>query len=290
MASTQALKSRIRSVKSTKQITKAMQLVAASKMRRAQDATKVSAPYTLAARQILTNLSGQMETDNHPLYAVRPVKNRLFIVIAGDRGLAGAYNSNVFKRYIRERQADVKENIGNHTIAVGRRTVQFVSRLKDTDILGVYEYLPDNAEGRELHAIIETARAQFEDGTVDAVDLVYTQFNSSLSQEVVVQRVLPAGYEKTDTSAGIRRDVLYEPNPEVVLDGITQRLVTAQLFQALLDARASEYSMRMLAMKNATDNATDLISDLTLAMNKARQGAITQELAEISGGVEALNN
>lgn len=290
MASTQALKSRIRSVKSTKQITKAMQLVAASKMRRAQDATKVSAPYTLAARQILTNLSGQMETDNHPLYAVRPVKNRLFIVIAGDRGLAGAYNSNVFKRYIRERQDDVKANVGNHTIAVGRRTVQFVSRLKDTDMLGVYEYLPDNAEGRELHAIIESARAQFENGSVDAVDLIYTQFNSSLSQEVVVQRVLPAGYEKTDTPTGIRRDVLYEPNPEVVLDGITQRLVTAQLFQALLDARASEYSMRMLAMKNATDNATDLISDLTLAMNKARQGAITQELAEISGGVEALNN
>jgi F-type H+-transporting ATPase subunit gamma len=290
MASTQALKSRIRSVKSTKQITKAMQLVAASKMRRAQDATKISAPYTLAARQILTNLSAQMETNDHPLYAVRPIKNRLFIVIAGDRGLAGAYNSNVFKRYIRERQSDVKANIGNHTIAVGRRTVQFVSRLKDTDILGVYEYLPDNAEGRELHAIIETARAQFEDGTVDAVDIVYTQFNSSLSQEVVVQRVLPAGYEKTDTSGGIRRDVLYEPNPEVVLDSITQRLVTAQMFQALLDARASEYSMRMLAMKNATDNATDLISDLTLAMNKARQGAITQELAEISGGVEALNN
>ena len=290
MASTQALKSRIRSVKSTKQITKAMQLVAASKMRRAQDATKVSAPYTLAARQILTNLSAQVETERHPLYAVRPVKNRLLIVIAGDRGLAGAYNSNVFKRYIRERQADVKENIGSHTIAVGRRTVQFVARLKDTDVQGVYEYLPDNAEGRELHAIIDTAKSQFEDGTVDAVDVIYTQFNNSLSQEVVMHRVLPAGYEKTDMPNGIKHDVLYEPDPATVLDGITQRLVTAQLFQALLDARASEYSMRMMAMKNATDNASDLIDDLTLAMNKARQGAITQELAEISGGVEALNN
>jgi F-type H+-transporting ATPase subunit gamma len=290
MASTQALKSRIRSVKSTKQITKAMQLVAASKMRRAQDATKVSNPYTLAARQILTNLSAQVETNNHPLYAVRPVKNRLLIVIAGDRGLAGAYNSNVFKRYIRERQADVKENIGTTTIAVGRRTVQFVSRLKDTDIQGVYEYLPDNAEGRELHAIIDTARTQFEEGTIDAVDVIYTQFNNSLSQEVVMHRVLPAGYEKADMPNGIKHDVLYEPDPTTVLDGVTQRLVTAQLFQALLDARASEYSMRMMAMKNATDNASDLIDDLTLAMNKARQGAITQELAEISGGVEALNN
>lgn len=290
MASTQALKSRIRSVKSTKQITKAMQLVAASKMRRAQDATKVSAPYTLAARQILTNLSAQVETNSHPLYAVRPVKNRLIIVIAGDRGLAGAYNSNVFKRYIRERQADVKANIGTTTLAVGRRTVQFVARLKDTNVLGVYEYLPDNAEGRELHAIIESAMTQFVEGAVDAVDLVYTQFNNSLSQEVVVRRVLPAGYEEVDLPDGIRHDVLYEPSPEAVLDSITERLVTAQLFQALLDARASEYSMRMMAMKNATDNATDLIEDLTLAMNKARQGAITQELAEISGGVEALNN
>lgn len=290
MASTQALKSRIRSVKSTKQITKAMQLVAASKMRRAQDATKASAPYTEAARQILTNLSAQVETARHPLYEVRAVKNRLFIVIAADRGLAGAYNSNIFRQYLRERQADDKANIGNHTIAVGRRAVQFVSRLKNTDILGVYEYLPDNAEGRELHAIIDTARTQFEEGTVDAVDIIYTRFNNSLSQEAVVQRILPAGNEEVDLPEGIRHDVLYEPDPTTVLDGITQRLVTAQLFQALLDARASEYSMRMIAMKNATDNASDLIDDLTLAMNKARQGAITQELAEISGGVEALNN
>lgn len=291
MASTQALKSRIRSVKSTKQITKAMQLVAASKMRRAQDATKVSNPYTLAARQILTDLSTQVETDHHPLYAVRPIKNRLLIIVAGDRGLAGAYNSNVFKRYIRERQADAKENIGTTTIAVGRRTVQFVSRLKDTEVQGVYEYLPDHAEGRELHAIIDTAITQFEEGTVDAVDVIYTEFRSSLSQEVVMQRMLPAGYEKTEMPPNsTRQDILYEPDPATVLDGITQRLVTAQLFQALLDARASEYSMRMMAMKNATDNASDLIDDLTLAMNKARQGAITQELAEISGGVEALNN
>ena len=290
MASTQALKSRIRSVKSTKQITKAMQLVAASKMRRAQDATKASAPYTLAARQILTNLSSQVETARHPLYEVREVKNRLFIVIAADRGLAGAYNSNIFRQYIRERQADDKAGIGNHTIAVGRRAVQFTSRLKNTDILGVYEYLPDNAEGRELHAIIDTARTQFEEGAVDAVDIIYTRFNNSLSQEAVVQRILPAGNEEVNLPEGVRHDVLYEPDPQAVLDGITQRLVTAQLFQALLDARASEYSMRMIAMKNATDNASDLIDDLTLAMNKARQGAITQELAEISGGVEALNN
>lgn len=292
MASTRALKSRIRSVKSTKQITKAMQLVAASKMRRTQEATKASTPYTLAAREILANLSGQIATSRHPLFAMRPVKNRLFIVVGGDRGLAGAYNSNVFKQYLRERQADNKAGVGNHTIAVGHRTLQFVSRLKNTDTIGAYEYLPDYPTGRELYTMFDTAKQLFLDGKVDAVDVIYTEFISSINQQVVTQRILPAGanQEADEPATAIRRDVLYEPDPETVLDATASRLASAQLFQALLDGRASEYSMRMMAMKNATDNANDLIDDLTLEMNKARQSAITQELAEISGGVEAMNN
>jgi F0F1-type ATP synthase gamma subunit len=206
MASIQILKTRIRSVKSTKQITKAMQLVAASKMRRAQEATKVSAPYATAARELLNRLSVHNSVIRHPLFAARPVKSRLIIVIASDKGLAGAYNSNIF----------------------------------------------------------------------------------SLNQKPKVLRVLPAG-ANDDAPTGSPAGVTYEPSTEEVLDGVAYRLVSAQVFQALLDARASEHSMRMIAMKNATDNASDLVDDLTLVMNKARQGAITQELAEISGGVEALN-
>lgn len=288
MASTQVLKSRIRSVTNTKQITKAMQLVAASKMRRAQEATKASAPYTLAARELLTALSGHTSVSRHPFFVQRPVKTRLLIVIASDKGLAGAYNSNIFKTYVEQLQIDDKAGVANATIAIGRKAAQFVARIKDTEVLGVYEDLPDRPGSSELHAVLDSARHKFTTGEVDAVDIIYTDFISSINQQPRVRRVLPAGF-RAAVEPGITSDALYEPSTEAVLDGVAYRLVGAQIFQALLDARASEHSMRMMAMKNATDNASDLADDLTLAMNKARQGAITQELAELSGGVEALN-
>ena len=147
--------------------------------------------------------------------------------------------------------------------------------------------LPDQPEGSEFYAILNTAVAMFEETKVDAVDIIYTKFVSSMTQTAVVERILPAGFVKTDVTAFVR-DATYEPNTEVVLEGVARRLVGAEIYQALLDARASEHSMRMLAMKNATDNASDLVDDLTLEMNKARQAAITQELAEISGGAEAM--
>lgn len=287
MASIRQLKSRIRSVKNTKQITKAMELVAASKMRRAQEADKASAPYTRAANELLTFFANQGITDEHPLFQVRPINNRLLIVIAADRGLVGAYNSNVFKAFIRELEADKKAGIGNTSITIGRRVSQFVTRLKNVKVDGVYENLPDQPTGAELRAILDTAISKFEAGEVDAVDVVYTEFISSINQRAVVKRVLPAGYVETEVSEKVQ-DALYEPNAQVVLDGVAYRLVEAQIFQALLDAKASEYSMQMIAMKNATDNASELVDDLTVAMNKVRQSAITQELAEISGGVEAL--
>ncbi|MFZ1250596.1 MAG: ATP synthase F1 subunit gamma [Candidatus Microsaccharimonas sp.] len=290
MANTQAIKGRIRSVKSTKQITKAMQLVAASKMRRAQEATKASAAYTKAARQLLANLSVHASVKDHPLFLQRPVKTRLLIVIASDKGLAGAFNSNLTRLYANELIADDKAGIKNTTITIGRKAAQFVARLKDTQVMGSYENLPDRPDGNELRAILDSARVLFINGQVDAVDIIFTGFVSSVVQQAKVQRVLPAGVDPQYQATATHLDVTYEPSVEEVLDGIAYRLVGAQLFQALLDSRASEYSMRMMAMKNATDNATDLIDDLTLEMNKARQGAITQELAEISGGVEALND
>lgn len=287
MASTRQLKSRIRSVKNTKQITKAMQLVAASKMRRAQDADKASTPYTQAANEILAYFASQGVTDRHPLFQTRPIKNRLLIVIAADKGLAGAYNGNIFKTYVRELQSDDKAGIKNTTIAIGRRAAQFVTRLKDTEVIGVYQDLPDQLEGNELHTILTTACDLFAGAKIDAVDVIYTKFISSISQQVDIRRILPAGYEETEVSQQLTL-AEYEPSVEEVLDGVTYRLVGAQVFQALLDAKASEWSMRMIAMKNATDNAGELVEDLTLEMNKARQDAITQELAEISGGVEAM--
>ncbi|NCU37866.1 ATP synthase F1 subunit gamma [Candidatus Saccharibacteria bacterium] len=287
MPSTQQLKSRIRSVKNTKQITKAMQMVAASKMRRAQDATKGSAPYASAANDLLYHLASQGATDGHKWFEVRPVATRLLIVVASDKGLAGAYNANIFKAYLQALQADRATGIANETIAVGRKVSQFASRLKGTTIIGTYEDLPDRPDGAEFRAILNTAKNMFEQGDVDAVDVLYTRFISSMTQTAHTMRLFPAGFADTPTDKRVR-EMRFEPSVNKVLDDVAYRLVGARLYQALLDARASEHSMRMLAMKNATDNATDLTDDLTLAMNKARQGAITQELSEISAGVEAM--
>ena len=241
MPSTRALKNRIRSVDSTKQITKAMQLVAASKMRRSQEADKASAPYTMAAEELL--------------------------------------------------KRDDERGIENLTLTIGRRASQFASRLKDTKIIGTYEDLPDQPSGLTFHTILNTATSMFENGEVDAVTLVYTRFVNSMVQTAELSRLLPAGTKTLIDPSEVSNtvsDAKYEPSIPEVLDAVANRLTGARLLQALLDARASEHSMRMMAMKNATDNASDLVDDLTLAMNKARQGAITQELAEISGGVEAM--
>ena len=284
MASTQQLKSRIRSVKSTKQITKAMQMVAASKMRRAQDATKASAPYERAANELLAYLQRQGKTDHHKWFENRPIKSRMIIVIASDKGLAGAFNANVLKAYVTNLTSDDKDHVTNKTIAIGRKASAFVTRIKDTEVVGTYEDLPDHPEGAQFHAILNTAKDAFER---KEVDVIYTQFVSSMVQTATVTRLFPAGFSEAEVSEFVS-DATYEPSVEAVLDDVAYRLIGSRLFQALLDSRASEHSMRMLAMKNATDNASDLVDDLTLEMNKARQGAITQELAEISGGAEAM--
>lgn len=288
MPSTRALKTRIRSVKSTKQITKAMQLVAASKMRKAQEVEKASAPYTQLANELLTYLASQGETDRHPLFRkAEKIKSRLLIVIATDKGLAGAYDANVLKLYARQLLDDDAESVKNQTITIGRRASRFASRLKDVSVLAAYQDLPDDPAGNQLRAVVDTAIEAFKAGEVDAVDVVFTEFISTVQQQATIQRILPAGFEKTEVSQTIRT-AEFEPSAEEVLEAVTYRLVEAQVYHALLTARAAEYIMRMLAMKNATDNANDLIDDLTLEMNKARQSAITQELAEISGGVEAM--
>ena len=288
MSSTRALKNRIRSVKSTKQITKAMQLVAASKMRKAQENEKASGPYTQAANELLTYLASQGETDRDPLFRkAEKIKSRMLIVVATDKGLAGAYDANVLKLYHRHLLDDDSANVKNKTITIGRRASRFAARLKGTEVVAAYQDLPDDPAGSQLRAIVDTAIEAFKKGEVDAVDVVFTEFISTVQQQAMTQRILPAGFEKTEVSDAVRT-AEFEPSTEEVLAAVTYRLIEAQMYHALLTARASEYIMRMLAMKNATDNANDLIDDLTLEMNKARQSAITQELAEISGGVEAM--
>ncbi len=291
MASRQQIKRRIGSVKSTKQITKAMQLVAASKLRRAQEAVVGPRAYAEMARQILARLryNAASESAFH-LYAERPIKERLLVVIASDIGLAGAYNANVLRRMIQEVQADRAKGIQTSVIAIGKQAAHAVNRIQGLEVRAVYTELPDKPSSDDLRPILSSVIGLFADQIVDAVDIITTKFVSTVSQKVQVQRLLPAGVgdETTEIDESAAKAVTVEPSAEVVLRSTTLRLLDAQIYQALLESEASEQSSRMVAMKNATDNASDIIDDLTLEFNNARQAAITQELAEITGGAEAI--
>lgn len=290
MANTQAIKRRIRSVKSTKQITKAMELVAASKMRRAQEATLRSRAYRNLAAKILTRIGELIDVQSHPLYAERPIQNKLVIVISSDRGLAGAYNANIAKKFVSTIRDDVAQARGVKVISVGRQISRFASKLEGVDLISSYENFPENPTAADLQPILKVATDAFVGKEVDIVEVVYTEFVSSISQEARAVTLLPAAYILDESQSNREADeVPFEPSPEAVLETITPRLIEVQLFQSLLESFASEHSMRMMAMKNASDNAGDLIDDLTLEFNSARQAAITQELAEITGGAEAIS-
>ncbi len=287
MPNTRQLKSRIRSVKSNKQITKAMELVAASKLRRAQEATKASETYAGAARELLTQLGLKTDVQQNVFYRKREIKSRIVILLTSDRGLAGAFNANAIKQFISVVEADRKSGVQTKVLCVGRKGAQFVSKLKDVEVTGVYAGLSESVTASTIRPILVAAVDHYLEEDVDAVDIITTKFVNSFIQTAVTVPLLPAVFETAEVSRDIQQSY-FEPSLEEVLEGATIRLLEAQLYQALLDARASEHSMRRVAMKNATDNASDLVDDLTLEMNKARQGAITQELSEISAGVEAM--
>ncbi|HSX01476.1 MAG TPA: ATP synthase F1 subunit gamma [Candidatus Saccharimonas sp.] len=281
MATLQAIKHRIRSVNSTRQITKAMQLVAASKLRRAQAAAVTARDYTAGMKALLSSLQSTDGLAEQKLYQVRPVRRALMIVVSGDRGLAGAYNSKVL-RALSQRLAGMR--VVASAICVGRRAALHVARLTDVEEVAAYDIDGHDAVTGLAQPILNEAVELFLNGSADSVQLVSTQFVNTVRQDVQVQQLLPvvptpaAPYEQT-----------MEPGPTRLVDFATRRMLEALLLQSVLDARASEQAARMLAMMSATDNAKELVADLTLTLNDARQAAITQSLAEITGGAEAIN-
>lgn len=287
MANTTALKRRITSVKNTKQITKAMELVSASKMRRAQEQALKSREYSKMARQILTRLRELTDVSKHPLYVVRPIKKKLYVVVTSDRGLAGAYNSNVLRTLTSTLQHDAAEGVSAELLVVGKQAAQFAAKLKDTHVIAAYTDFPEQPAANDIRPILNTLIETYTSKQYDAVDAVFTDFKSSITQEVTTQRIFPVAFESVHVEPDIEQ-AIFEPSPAKVLNNITERLVEARLSQVFYEAQASEHSMRMMAMKNATDNANDLVDDLTLEFNTARQASITQELAEITGGAEAI--
>jgi F-type H+-transporting ATPase subunit gamma len=287
LANTITLKRRIGSVKNTRQITKAMELVAASKMRRAQESALRTRDYYNLASQILTRLRQLTDVNKHPLYKQRTLKTRLIVFITSDRGLAGAYNSNLLRLLTAELTNDRDNGVATQIVAVGRQGSRFLARFKGVEVIAAYHNFPDHPTPNDMAPILATVTAKYLNKEADAVDIIYTDYKSSLSQIATLQRLLPAAFSEVPITQDLDQAV-FEPSPEEVLNSVTQRLIEAQMNQAFLESFASEHSMRMLAMKNATDNASDLIDDLTLEFNTARQAAITQELAEITGGAEAI--
>jgi F-type H+-transporting ATPase subunit gamma len=287
MPSTITLKRRITSIGNTRQITKAMELVSASKLRKAQAYAAKSRDYQDMAYDLLRRLNAMSEVEQMPLFKKRPVKNRLYVVITSNTGLAGAYNANILKLLTHGLTEDRDKRIKSHVITIGSKGAQFVRRLHDVNLEAAYPPFGDEPTANDLRPILNTIIQQYRDEIIDEVRVLYTVFKSNLVQEATNLALLPAPViDQADTELAVSN---FEPDVETVVHEVTTRLIEAQIWQAVLESKASEHAMRMMATKNATDNANDLISDYTLELNTARQAAITQELAEITGGAEALN-
>ncbi len=287
MAQTQAIKHRIRSIGNTRQITKAMELVSASKLRRAQEASIQSRAYTSSTKDILQRLSQLTDAATDPLFQVRSGDRKLIILFSSDQTLAGAYNSNIARKLIETLSSAADKT---PIIAVGNQGAKFAARLDNVELLEAFSGWPVRPTSTEVRPIATEAMTMFRDNLIDSVEIIYTHFVSSITQQVVSERLLPATLESTQTQEKSLEaaDAIFEPSPKAVLEAMMPRLIEAQLLGAALSAAASEHAMRMLAMKNASDNAADIIDDLTLEYNSARQAGITQELAEITGGAEAI--
>ncbi len=287
MPSTIVLKRRINSIRSTRQITKAMELVSASKLKRAQATAERSRAYQMLAYELLQRLSIVTEAKTHPLFMKRKVTRRLYVMITSNSGLAGAFNANINKELLNKFQSDKALGIKSQVIAVGSKGAQFVRRLEGVDLLYVYQPFGDNPSADDIRPLLNSIIEHFQNEKAEAIEIIYTSFVSTLSQQVQTLALLPvAAVEPSKHFSEISN---FEPDAETVINQVSTRLVEAQLMQAVLESLASEQAARMVATRNATDNANDLINAYTQELNTARQSAITQELAEITGGAEALN-
>lgn len=283
MASTRDIRRRIKSVKNTRQITKAMELVAASKMKKAQQVALAGRPYAQLMANMLAALAPRVSETQHPLLSRREVKVRGIILVTTDKGLCGPLNANLFK-LVAEIKTPVKY------VAIGRKGAQFLARTKRT-VLADFS-VNDRVPFGEIKTPVEFLVKLFLEGAVDTVEVIYSRYKNTLVQEAIVRPVLPLSNvadfvahlraESGHSQALDTRDMLFEPNADAVLAALLPFYVNRYVYQLVLSAKASEHSARMVAMKTAKDNATSLLGDLTLEYNKARQAAITQEILEIS--------
>ncbi len=286
MPSLKDIRKRIASVKNTQQITKAMKMVAAAKLRRAQESIVNARPYADKMWEVIGDLSTRVELDRHPLLIRREIKTREVLMITSDRGLCGGYNQNIIRevnRLLKEKGEGVEKVQLN---IVGRKGLEYFKR-RDYPIRREYRNILADANYKTVSEVGKDIVAAYETGEFDELVMVYNHFRSAISQNVTVQRLLPIEPISVPEEK-ILVDYIYEPSEEAILNQLLPRYVEVQIYRAMLEALASEYGARMTAMESATNNATEMIDRLTLDMNRARQAAITKELMEIVGGAEAL--
>ena len=284
MANLKEIRNRIASVSSTMQITSAMKMVSAAKLKKAQDAITAMRPYADKLTELLQNLSATLDADSGSKFSEqRDVKNVLIVAITSNRGLCGAFNSNIIK------QANVvaeRYDANVSVLAIGKKANDALS--KNLEVVSNQSSVYDDLTFDNVAEIAELLMEQFESKAVDKIEIIYNKFKNAATQEVMTEQFLPIEPSESDTNVNL--DYIFEPSKEEIVETLIPKSLKTQLFKAIRDSFASEHGARMTAMHKATDNATELRDQLKLTYNKARQAAITNEILEIVGGAEALNN
>lgn len=278
------IKRQIKSVQGTKQITKAMEMVAASKLRKAQEMAQRARPYSEKLKEVVASIAAGTKGIKHPMFEKRPVKKTGYLVITSDRGLAGGSNANVLKRVMTMISERHKSKDEYELYVIGRKGRDYLRR-RELPIVNEITDLSDTPSFADIKSIAYAAVHQFEEGKIDELYVVYNQFINALTQNPEADLLLPM--DNLESAAAPLASYEYEPSPEAVLEALLPKYAETLIFSALLDAKASELGAKMTAMGAATKNATKMIGELTLTYNRARQAAITQEISEIVAGANA---
>ncbi|STY62095.1 F0F1 ATP synthase subunit gamma [Mannheimia haemolytica] len=288
MAGAKEIRTKIASVRNTQKITKAMEMVAASKMRKTQERMAASRPYAESIRKVISHIAKGNIEYKHPFLTPRPVKKVGYLVVSTDRGLCGGLNINLFKTVLHELKEKDDQGVKSRLAMVGNKGISFFNPM-GLEIKGHINGLGDTPAMEDLVGIVNGMVNAYREGEIDEVYVVYNRFINTMSQKPTVQQLLPLPALENDSLEQTGSwDYLYEPNPQALLDSLLVRYLESQVYQAVVDNLASEQAARMVAMKAATDNAGNLINELQLVYNKARQASITNELNEIVAGAAAI--
>ena len=287
MAGGREIKTKIKSVQNTRKVTRALEMVSASKIRKAQDRMKASRPYARAMKQLIGHLAQANSEYRHPYLVERAdIKRVGYVIVSSDRGLAGGLNNNMFRKLLVEFRALQEQGIEVDVVTIGQKASVFFRRIK-VGMLASVTHLGDAPKLEQLIGVIKVMLDAYTEGKVDKVFLSYNDFVNTMTQKATFDQLLPLPASETQM-AKHEWDYIYEPDAESVLDHVLTRYVESLVYQAVMENVASEHAARMVAMKAASDNATKLIGTLNLVYNKARQAAITQEISEIVGGAAAV--